>query len=263
MLARPLYLGKCGSMLSDPTVLAVACLAVIIVGISKGGFSGLGAMTTPLFALVVPPMQAAAIMLPILMVQDVVSVWAFRKTWNGWIIAWMMPGAVVGIAIGYLFSAELSMEAVKGTLGLITASFGAYRLWLERGGRLVAASNSPGWVGSMFGVAMGFTSHIAHAGGPPFQIWVAPRKLPHLEFVGTNSIIFALVNWVKVPGYYALGEFTRENLITSAMLVPLAIASTMAGVWLVRRIHGAWFYTFVYCLMVLLGSKLMWDAVMA
>lgn len=247
-------------MLNDPVTLAIACLAVVIVGISKGGFSGLGAMATPMFALAVTPMQAAAIMLPILIVQDAVSVWSFRKNWNAWIIAWMMPGAVAGIAVGYLFSAQMSMAAVKGVLGLITAGFGIYRLWLERGGRLVAASNSPGWVGSCYGVALGFTSHIAHAGGPPFQMWVVPKKLPHLEFVGTNAIVFALVNLIKVPGYYALGEFSRENLTVSAMLIPLAIVSTMAGVWLVKRVHGAWFYTFVYWLMVLVGGKLMWDA---
>ncbi len=249
-------------MLSDPTTLAVACFAVFILGLSKGGFSGIGAMATPMFALVVSPVQAAAIMLPILILQDVVSVWAFRRSWNPWIVAWMMPGAVVGIAIGYFFSAGMSLEVIKFVLGTITAGFALYRLWLERGQRVVAASTSPGWVGSLFGVGLGFTSHIAHAGGPPFQIWVMPRKLPHLEFVGTSAIVFALVNWAKVPAYAALGEFTPENLLASAKLAPLAIASTLAGVWLIRRIDPTRFYTLIYWIMVLLGGKLMWDGVM-
>jgi uncharacterized membrane protein YfcA len=250
-------------MFSDPTTLAIACFAVIILGLSKGGFSGVGAMATPMFALVVPPVQAAAIMLPILILQDIVSVWAFRHSWNGWIVAWMMPGALIGIAIGYFFSAEMSLEVIKFVLGAITAGFALYRLWLERGARVIAASSSPGWVGSLFGVGLGFTSHIAHAGGPPFQIWVLPRKLPHLEYVGTSAIVFALVNWAKVPAYAALGEFSRENLIASAKLAPLAIVSTMAGVWLIRRIDPARFYTLIYWIMVALGAKLMWDGVMA
>lgn len=249
-------------MLSDPTTLAVACFAVFILGLSKGGFSGIGAMATPMFALVVSPVQAAAIMLPILILQDVVSVWAFRRSWNPWIVAWMMPGAVVGIAIGYFFSAEMSIAVVTFVLGSITAGFALYRLWLERGQRVVAASTSPGWVGSLFGVGLGFTSHIAHAGGPPFQIWVMPRKLPHLEFVGTSAIVFALVNWAKVPAYAALGEFTNENLLVSAKLAPLAIASTLAGVWLIRRIDPTRFYTLIYWIMVALGGKLMWDGAM-
>jgi len=248
-------------MFSDPVSLAIVCFAVIVLGLSKGGFSGIGAMATPMVALIVPPMQAAAIMLPILILQDIVSVWAFRKSWDGWIIAWMMPGALIGIAIGYFFSAQMSVAAITTVLGGITAGFALYRLWLERGARIVAASSSPGWVGSMFGVALGFTSHIAHAGGPPFQIWVLPRKLPHLTYVGTSAIVFALVNWAKVPGYAALGEFTRENLIASAKLAPLAIVSTLAGVWLIRRIDAERFYTLIYLIMVVLGGKLMWDGI--
>jgi len=246
----------------DPATIAIACLAVFIVGLAKGGFSGLGALATPLFALSVAPTQAAAILLPILIVQDVVSVWSFRKSWSRWAVGWMLPGALVGVALGYAFAASLSMAALTGALGTITLGFGLYRLWLERGGRIVAASNSPGWVGSLFGVVTGFTSQIAHAGGPPMQMWLTPRKMPHLMFVGTSSILFAVINWMKVPAYAALGEFTRENLTASAMLMPLAIVSTLFGVWLIRRMDPARFYTLIYVLMVLLGSKLIWDAVM-
>lgn len=249
-------------MLLDPLALTLTILAVILVGFAKGGFSGLGAMATPLMALAMSPVQAAAILLPILIVQDAVSVWAFRKTWNGWIIAWLLPGAFVGVALGYFFSAGVRVEVIEGALGTLTLGFAVYRLWRERGGRFVAPANSPGWVGSLFGVTLGFASHIAHAGGPPFQMWVMPRKLPHLEFVGTSAIVFAIVNLVKVPGYFALGEFTRTNLTISAMMVPVAIISTLAGVWLVRRVHGQRFYTIVYLLMVVLGTKLIWDALM-
>lgn len=247
-------------MIYDPVTLLVMCLSVMLFGLAKGGLAGLGAIAVPIMALTMPPLQAAAIMLPILIVQDVVSVWAFRKTWNGWILCWMAPGAIIGVLLGYIFAASLSVTAVLAALGVITLAFGLYRLWVERGGRIVAPSQSPGWVGSLFGVATGFTSHIAHAGGPPFQMWVTPRKLPHQMFVGTSSILFAIVNWFKVPAYLALGEFTREILITSAMLLPLALASTLAGIWLIRRIETAMFYRIVYILMVVLGAKLIWDA---
>lgn len=251
-----------GVMHYDPATIAIACLAVFILGLAKGGFSGLGALATPLFALAVAPTRAAAILLPILIVQDVVSVWAFRRSWSKWVVGWMLPGALIGIALGYAFAATLPMSAVTGALGAITLGFGLYRLWLERGGRIVAASNSPGWVGALFGIATGFTSQIAHAGGPPLQMWLTPRKLPHLTFVGTSAVLFAVINWAKVPAYAALGELTQENLTVSAMLMPLAIASTFAGVWLIRRIDAARFYTLIYVLMVLLGGKLIWDAVL-
>jgi len=247
-------------LFTDPVFLVTATVAVILLGLAKGGFSGLGSLATPLLALTVPPTQAAAVILPILLVQDVVSVWNFRHEWDRWVVAWMLPGAVVGIGIGYGFAAVMPVEAVMAVLGAITLVFGVWRLWIERGGRLVAASRSPGWVGSLFGIATGFTSQIAHAGGPPFQMWVTPRRLPHVVFVGTSSILFALINWAKVPAYYALGEFDRQNLGTAALLMPLAIASTLAGVWLVRRIDPSRFYRIVYLLMILLGAKLMADA---
>ena len=243
----------------DPPFLAAAIIAVTLMGLAKGGLQGLGALATPLLTLAISPVEAAAILLPILIVQDVVSVWSFRREWDRWIVAWMFPGAVAGIVIGWAFAASLSMGAVTAALGAITLGFGLWRLWIERGGRLVAASTSPGWVGSLFGVAAGFTSQIAHAGGPPAQIWITPRRLPHLRYVGTFAVLFAMINWAKVPAYAALGEFTAANLLTSAMLFPLAIASTFAGVWLIKRINPARFYRLVYGLMVALGAWLIWE----
>ena len=247
------------SLLADPFTITFACLAVIIVGLAKGGFSGIGALSAPLLALALPPATAAAVLLPVLLVQDVVSVWAFRKTWNGWIIAWMLPGALLGVVLASLYSAAVNEAQLMLALGLITLGFGLYRLWVERGGRIVAASNSPGWVGSLFGVGLGVTSQIAHAGGPAFQIWVTPRRLEHETYVGTSSITFAVVNWMKVPSYLVLGTLNRETLTAAALLLPLAVLSTLAGVWLIRRLDAARFYTIIYWLMIGLGAKLVWD----
>jgi uncharacterized membrane protein YfcA len=247
------------SLLADPLTLFVLAIAVILLGLAKGGLSGVGALATPLVALVLPPTIAAALLLPILIVQDVVSVWSFRKTWDGWVIAWMLPGAAVGIAAGYAYAERVDEAKLMAALGAITLAFGLYRLWVERGGRVVAASTSPGWVGSLFGVATGFTSQIAHAGGPPFQMWVTPRRLPHLVFVGTSSILFAAINWMKVPAYIALGAFPHEVLFAAALLMPLAIVSTLLTVRWLKRIDGARFYVLIYVLMVLLGAKLVWD----
>ncbi|MBW8911907.1 MAG: sulfite exporter TauE/SafE family protein, partial [Sphingomonas sp.] len=113
---------------------------------------------------------------------------------------------------------------------------------------------------TLFGIASGFTSQIAHAGQPPFQVWVVPRRLPRDVLVGTTAIFFAAVNWIKVPAYIALGQFTHANLLTAAALLPVAIVSTFAGVWLVRRVSAERFYVAIYLLMVLVGAKLLWDA---
>jgi uncharacterized membrane protein YfcA len=233
---------------------------VVLVGLAKGGFTGLGALGTPLMALGMrDPVRAAAILLPILIAQDVVGVTAFRRTWSGRILAIMLPGAVVGIGLGYLLAATISEAAVMAVLGVISILFGVYRLWADHGGRISAASNSPAWVGTLFGVATGFTSQIAHAGGPPFQMWVMPRKLDRDTFVGTSAIFFAAVNWLKVPAYAALGQFTLENAAATVVLLPIAVASSLTGVKLVRKVPMERFYTIVYWLLIIAGAKLLLD----
>lgn len=251
------------SILADPVTLAILIVAVVLLGMAKGGLAGVGALATPLAALALPPATAAALLLPILIVQDVVSVWSFRRTWDGWIIGWMLPGAAVGIFAGYYFAERVNEAQLMAALGGITMLFGLYRLWVERGGRVVAPSTSPGWVGSLFGVATGLTSQIAHAGGPPFQMWVTPRRLPHLAFIGTSSILFALINWMKVPAYLALGAFPHEVVVAALLLMPLAIVSTLVTVRWLKRMDPARFYVIIYVLMVLLGAKLLWDGVSA
>ena len=124
----------------------------------------------------------------------------------------------------------------------------------------LAAGRSNWWHPTLLGIASGFTSQVAHAGQPPFQIYVLPRRLPRDVLVGTTAIFFAAVNWIKVPAYWALGQFNRETLGIAALLLPVAISSTFAGVWLVRRVSPARFYTAIYALMVVVGIKLIWDA---
>ncbi|PLK27435.1 sulfite exporter TauE/SafE family protein [Novosphingobium sp. TH158] len=249
------------SLLADPYALALAFLAVLVIGMAKGGLSGVGALGTPILALALPPAVAAAVLLPVIIVQDVVSVWSFRHDWSRWIVGWMLPGTIAGITLATGFAASVDERWLLLLLGAITLAFGLLRLWVERGGRIVAASNSPGWVGTLFGVAAGITSQVAHAGGPPFQMWVTPRRLPHTTYIGTNAVLFALMNWIKVPGYIMLGTLNWETLKAAMLLMPLAVVSTIITLKILRRLDSHRFYTIIYWLMVLLGAKLVWDGI--
>jgi hypothetical protein len=250
-------------MITEPLFYVAATPAVILLGLSKGGFSGVGMLALPLMALFISPVQAAAITLPILMVQDVVSVWAFRRSWSMRNLVILLSGAIVGIMLGYFLAAQVSDAAVKLTVGAISIAFAVRRLILERGRTEVAPAPADVTRGLFWGLITGFTSMIAHAGGPPFQIYVLPQRLNREVFVGTGAILFGLINWLKVPPYYALGQFTHENLATSFVLFPLAIASTWAGVWLVRRVPAERFYTLIYLLLIAVGLKLAYDGAVA
>lgn len=248
-------------MITDPLFYALAVPAVIILGLAKGGFAGIGVIAVPLMALAVSPVTAASITLPILIVQDVVSVWAFRRTWDRRILILMLPSAAVGVFAGYALAAFVKPGAVELAIGAISVVFAVQRLWVERGGAKLPEPRPEGlpWRGVLAGAAAGFTSQISHAGGPPFQMYVLPKRLPRDAFIGTSALFFAAVNWMKVPAYLALGQFTRASLSTSAVLLPVAIGSTWAGVWLVRRVPAERFYQVIYVLLILVGGKLAWD----
>lgn len=245
--------------LHDPWFWALGIPAVILMGLAKGGFIGVGTLAIPMMALAVSPVQAAAVLLPLLIVQDAVGVWSYRRTWNRRIMLIFMPGGFIGLAIGYWYAATLSEAWILMAVGLISLLFGVQRLWVERHGRAAPSHRLPDWIGVLLGVGSGVGSQIAHAGGPPFLLYVLPQRLQRDEFVGTTIVLFATLNWIKVGTYSALGQFTPANLLASAVLMPIAIAATFAGVWLVRRVEPERFYLIVNMLMALLGVKLIWD----
>lgn len=249
-------------MITDPLFYAAAVPAVVLLGLAKGGFSGIGVLAVPLMTLAVSPVQAASITLPILLVQDAVSVWVFRRAWEGRSLAILIPSSMVGIALGYVLAAHVSSAAVELAVGLISLVFGVRQLWILWRG-VVRPHKSSDIIGVLWGTTAGFTSQIAHAGGIPFQIYMLPKRLERDVFIGTSAIFFAATNWMKVPTYAALGQFTRANMATSLALFPLAVASTIVGAKLIRSVAPERFYKLVYLLLILTGLKLTWDGAVA
>jgi uncharacterized membrane protein YfcA len=207
---------------------------------------------------VVSPVQAAAIMLPLLIAQDVVTVWSYRRDFDRRVLATLMPGAILGVGAGYLLAARVPDAMVGLVVGVISIAFASRRL-LAAGARQPGATRASYPTGTFWGAVCGFTSMIAHAGGPPFQIYVMPQRLPPPAFVGSGAIFFAAINLIKVGPYLALGQFSAANLAASAVLLPVAILATLAGVWLVRRVPAERFYTLIHWLLVAVGLKLVWD----
>lgn len=242
-------------MLSDPTFLAVAIPAVILLGLAKGGFAGVGSISTPLVALVLPPFEAAALLLPILIVQDVISVWVYRREWSASNLKAMLPGAALGIGAAWILAVQIPEAAVRLIVGGIGLSF-VLNVWF--GGK-PAPSTPRARSGVFWGAVSGFTSAFANAGGPPFQVHMLPQQLPKLTLVGTSVIFFAVVNWLKVVPYFALGNFTGTGFTLSLALMPLAIAANFLGIWLVRVTPVELFYKIAYALVFLLSLALIWQ----
>jgi uncharacterized membrane protein YfcA len=240
----------------------VAAPAVIILGLSKGGFTGLSSLAMPMMSLVISPVRAAAIVLPVLIVQDWVSVWAFRRDFSPRNLLILIPASIIGVAAGWLLAARVSEDAVRLAVGVISIAFVAYMLIRDRLG--LAPVATPGVpAGLLWGSLAGFTSFISHAGSPPFQVYVMPQNLKPRVFAGTATMFFAAVNLIKLPPYLMLGQFSRQNLTVSALLIPVAVLSTFAGVWLVRRVAADRFYAIILVITFLIGVKLTYDALLA
>lgn len=238
--------------------LLAALPAVLITGISKGGFGGgLGIIAVPLMALVISPAEAAAIMLPLLCLMDMIGLRAYRRRWDGRVLRAMVPGAVLGIAVGSLAFGYLDESLIRLLLGVIAVTFSGKYFLGQRAGS-PAARHRP-LLGGFWGMVAGFTSTLAHAGGPPANVYLLPLRLDKSVFVGTAVVFFAAINLAKVVPYAVLGLFQREVLTAALFLAPVAAAGMLLGVWLHSRVNDRLFYGTCYVFVLLTGVKLVAD----
>ncbi len=244
----------------DPVFVTIAVIAVLVVGLSKAGLlGGLGVVGVPLLTLVMAPREAAGMMLPVLLCMDAVAIWMYRKECDWSLIRIMLPGAAVGTLLGWAFWAVVSDSAVLLMVGVVTLLFVLDAI-LPLRKKLEGLPPSKPW-GVFWGGIAGFTSFISHTGGPPFQIYTLPRRLPPAVYAGTTAFFFAIVNTAKLVPYYFLGQLNAQNLTLSAALAPVGLVGVCIGVYLVRRIDAKLFYRIAYWLVFLLALKLVWDGV--
>ncbi len=243
--------------ITDPWFYFAAVPAVLLLGISKSGFgAGFGSLAVPMMALTVSVPQAAAICMPLLLVMDLLGMAAFRKDVEWTLLRLLLPAALVGIVIGALSFRALDARLVAGVVGALTLLFLAQRLLFPP---RADHRPPPRWLGLLLSATSGFTSFVAHAGGPPINAYVIPLKLKPVIFTGTMAFLFFAVNLSKWLPYAWLGLLDWRNLATSLLLLPLAPLGVWVGVRMARRISPLLFYRVVYVGMFLTGLKLVWD----
>src|SRR5688572_9255429 len=231
----------------DLTFWALAIAAVIIVAFSKAGLLGsLGLIAVPMLSLVMPARDAAGMFLPLLLIMDVIAIWTYRRDADWHILKIMIPGAAIGTLVGWALWSFVSDAMVLLFVGVITLLFvldAALPLRKKLGG--LPPSKPWGW---FWGGFAGFTSFISHTGGPPYQIYTLPQKLPPVLYAGTSAFFFAIVNTMKLIPYFFLGQLSVSNLTIAMILAPLAVVGVLVGVQLVRRISVKRFYQIAYAL---------------
>lgn len=245
----------------DATFLAVAIPAVLISGLSKGGFGGgVGFVSTPLLALVMEPAKAAGLMLPLLMLMDLGSLPPYWRKWSWPEALRLMAGMVPGVVIAALTFHMVSADGVRLMVGSIAVAFVVFQI-LRDNGLLRPAGHfaAPVW-GWFWGAVTGFTSFASHAGGPPASMYLLATGIDKLRYQATTVIAFWWCNLIKVPPYLMLGMFDADGAKAGLMLAPVALAGVGIGVWAHRRVSEVWFFRLTYGLLLATGLKLIWDA---
>ena len=243
--------------MEGPAFWAAAVVAATLVGMSKGGLPVVAMLAVPLLALTVPPLTAAGLLLPVYVVSDIFGLWAYRRAFDRRVTAIVAAGGTLGVVLGWATARLVPEAAVTLIIGLIGATF-ALSLILRRG---PPAEPRPARLapGIFWGTITGFTSFVSHSGAPPYQVYVLPLGLSKAAFAGTTTVTFAYINAIKLLPYWALGMIDPSSLGTALILMPIAVASVFAGVWLVRILPERLFFRLVIWALLALSLKLVFD----
>jgi uncharacterized protein len=244
-------------LITDPWFYACAIPAVILIGLSKAGFgSGFGGIAVPLMALTITVPQAAAIMMPLLFVMDIMGIAAYRKDFDRSLLKFLLPLGLIGTMVGTLLFKMLSPSAIAGIVGVITLLFLTQKLLFPPN---ATSKPTPRWLGMILTITSGFTSFVSHAGGPPFNAYMLSQKLSPVVFTATAAYFFFIINLSKWIPYAWLGLLDTRNFATSLALLPFAPLGVFFGVKIARKIKPDLFYRLIYLGMFLTGCKLVWD----
>lgn len=239
---------------------ALAVTAAICVGLSKGGLPAFGTLAVPVLSLVISPVAAAGLLLPIFVFSDIFGVWAYRREYRGDIVRIAVVGILIGGLIGWTTAAIVSEQFVRLLIGVIGGVF-ALNLLLRRPSN--AQPRPPTWGKGLFWTSVaGFTSFVSHAGAPPWQVWVLPLGLSKMVFAGTTTIVFAIMNASKIVPYYFLGQFDPQNLRVTALLLLPAVLAVFIGYKLVRVLPDKVFFAIVAWTLLAVSIRLIWAGLM-
>jgi uncharacterized protein len=246
-------------MTSEVLFYLMAAIASLIVGMSKGGLQMIGILAVPIMSLAMSPVMAAGLLLPIYIISDVYGLWIYRKEFNPRNIAIIVPAAVIGIGFGWATAKYTNDDMVKILVGVIGLAYCVDALLKAKRNLPPKPADVPR--GLFWGTLAGFTSFVSHAGGPPYQMYVLPQRLDKMTYAGTTTIIFAIINLLKLPPYWFLGQINATSLEQALYLAPVAIIGAYVGYRLTRIIPQGPFFRLVELALFLVSIKLIYDGV--
>ncbi|GGG73498.1 UPF0721 transmembrane protein [Salipiger pallidus] len=247
-------------MATDPSVSfwIAAIIATLFVGMSKGGLPMMAMLGVPILSVFIAPGKAAGLLLPMYILADVYAVWLFRHSFSKRNVAILIPAAAIGVVVGFVLVSRVPVEATKLVVALIGLGYLANALRSRLAGDYAARpADVPR--GLFWGALAGFTSYISHAGGPPYQAYTLPQRMAKMTFAGTAAIVFAAVNWMKLPFYVLAGQLDWQSLTQISILAPVALFGAWAGYRVTTVLPERAFFVLVNTALGLLSLKLLWE----
>jgi uncharacterized membrane protein YfcA len=233
---------------------ALAIVASLFVGVSKGGLPLIGVLAVPIMSLVISPVVAAGLLLPIYIVSDMYGLWIYRHEYDKRNIAILVPAAAIGIGIGWATAHITSEDVVKFMVGVIGLAYCLDIVLKAR--RNIPARPADLPRGIFWGTISGFTSFVSHSGGPPYQMYVLPQRLDKMVYAGTTTIIFAVVNLMKLPPYWFLGQVNVASLEKCLILGPVSLFGAYVGYRATKVMPPTLFFRIVEIALFLLAILL-------
>ncbi len=242
-------------------VYAIGAFAALFAGVSKGGFgSGAAFASAAILALVMPPGMALGIMLPLLMLIDASTLRPYWRKWSWPDAKLLVLGGIPGVVLGALLYTVAPADVFRFLIGSIAVLFVLWQVATQVGAIRPASRAMPRWGGGLAGLVAGFTSFVSHAGGPAVAVYLLSKGVGKTTFQATTVLVFGALNVVKVVPYAGLGIFTQQTLLIDLVLAPFALLGAWIGVKAHHMVPERAFFAITYVLLVITGSKLIWDA---
>jgi len=242
----------------ETNIYLFAAIGVFFFGIAKGGFAGpISMLAIPLMSLVMSPLKAAGILLPLLVLMDIIAIFIFWKKWDVKILKIIIPASIIGIIFGTFTFQYTTENQIRLIVGIITILFVIISV-VQKNNLLLRPTKIKGyfWAGTS-----GYTSFLIHAGAPPMNFYMLPLKLDKITYIGTATYAYFIINLVKLIPYYYLNLLAPSNLRISFYLIPIAIISVGIGYYLQKIISEKIFFNIIYILLFVSGLKLIYDAI--
>jgi len=242
----------------DPVFWIVGLGTIAMIAFSKGAFGGGAAsLGVPMLSFFIDPIGAAIIVAPLVSIMDMFTLRAFGpKSWSMPDLKILVLGLILGLALGWWLFEAVDPGLVGLLIGVISVGFAGQWFWKRQSGLVSAGKPAHAGLGLLAGAASGFTTFIAHAGGPPIAVYLIRRGLDKRLFVGTNTAIFTLGNLIKLGPYSLLMAARPETAAAALLLAPVIPLGVLLGIRLHDRLSREAILLVTNVLLLLGGMRL-------